>query len=782
MNFDLLKILKITAKNDYLKELTDLSVSEFHNVLSKAILGIISKNWQKNKSFQLKKKQAFYFSAEFLMGRMIQNNLMALGFIDEINDDLKNIGINLNKLEEIEDMALGNGGLGRLAACFLDSAATHNIPLNGYGIRYQFGLFKQSFCDGYQVESVDNWKKLGDPWSVKCENDSVFVKFDDFTVKAIPFDVPIIGYKTDCINTLRLWQSEPLNEFDFALFNEQKYSEAAENARQTYDICKILYPNDSTIDGKKLRLRQQYFFCSASLQDILKKFEHVFGNKYDKLPDFCAIQLNDTHPVISIPELIRLLLDKGVDFESSLKIAQKTFFYTNHTVMAEALETWNSDLIREILPEIFNIISQININLINEFSLNTDSNILDKIAIIQDDKIHMARLAVYVCKCTNGVAKLHTEILKKSVFNEWFLLCPDKFKNITNGITPRRWLALSNPELSNLISSFISDGWVTDLTQLEKFKKFCHQPNVIDSFNSIKEIKKQQLSNYIREKENEILNPNFIFDVQIKRLHEYKRQLLNAFSILEIYFRIKDGSLTDFCPTAFIFGAKAAPGYRRAKSIIKYINEIKNLVNNDPDVNDKIKVVFVTNYDVSYAEKIIPATDISEQISTAGTEASGTGNMKLMLNGAVTLGTLDGANIEIVEQAGFENNYIFGATAEEIKILKQNYNPQKIYDENPNVRRVLNTLIDGTFAPVGPNNSDFKELFDSILYGASWHSPDQYFLLHDFHDYVETKIKAINDYKNRQKFGQMCLNNIASAGIFSSDRAVKEYANEIWSI
>lgn len=782
MNFDLLKNLKITAKNTYLKEISELSAPELHNVISKVIMGEISENWHKTQAEQLQKKQAFYFSAEFLMGRMIQNNLLALGLTDKLKACLGTLGVDLNKMEDVEDMALGNGGLGRLAACFLDSAATHKIPLNGYGIRYQYGLFKQSFVDGEQVEFSDNWNKFGDPWSNRIETDTVFVKFADSTIKAVPYDVPIIGYNIDNINTLRLWQSEPINDFDFELFNSQKYSEASEEARRAHDICKVLYPNDSTNEGKKLRLRQQYFFCSASLQDILKKFESVCGKNYNKFSEFCAIQLNDTHPVISIPELIRILLNKGIDFETAFSIAQKTFFYTNHTVMSEALETWDTSLISEFLPEIFDIILKINEKLIGELKRNTNGNILDNLLIIKDKKIHMARLAIYISRRTNGVAKIHTDILKNQVFKDWNSIFPKKIKNITNGITPRRWLVLSNPELSKLISNLISNDWITDLPKLEKLKKFCNEPSIIEKFNSIKEIKKRQLCDYIQKKEGESLNPNFIFDVQIKRLHEYKRQLLNAFSILEIYFRIKDGSLNDFYPTAFIFGGKAAPGYKRAKSIIKYINEIKNLVNNDPDVNDKMKVIFVTNYDVSYAEKIIPAADISEQISTAGTEASGTGNMKLMLNGAVTLGTFDGANVEIVEQAGLENNYIFGATVEEINLLKKNYNPQKIYDENPQIRRVLNTLIDGTFDSGSPNNADFQELFDSILKGASWHAPDAYFLLQDFPDYVETKIKAINDYKNHLKFGQMCLKNIASAGVFSSDRAVKEYAENIWKL
>lgn len=782
MDMDLLKNLKITAQNICLNDLAELSVTELHDVITKIIMGNISKKWHDNQNSQLHQKQAFYFSAEFLMGRLIQNNLMALGLTSDFISCLEKIGINLNKLEEIEDMALGNGGLGRLAACFLDSAATHNIPLNGYGIYYQFGFFKQNFRNGHQVETADNWQYSGCPWLIKVKKEHFFVKFADFTVKAIPFDIPIIGYKSNTINTLRLWQSESVDEFNFELFNAQKYDEAAKNPRQAHDICKILYPNDSTNEGKKLRLRQQYFFCSASLQDIFRKFESIYGENYNKFSDFCAIQLNDTHPVISIPELIHILLKKGINFDSAFDIAQKTFSYTNHTVMSEALETWDIALLSDILPEILVVIFKINEKLVKEYSLNTNSNILKNQLIVQDKKIHMARLATYVAHSVNGVAKVHTEILKSQVLKDWNLVFPRKIKNITNGITPRRWLALSNPELARFISTLISDKWITDLSQINGLKKFCENSEIIDSFNSIKEIKKQQLCEYIHHKEGISLDTSFIFDVQIKRIHEYKRQLLNAFSILEIYFRIKDGFLNDFHPTVFIFGGKAAPGYKRAKSIIKYIHEIKNLVNNNPAVSNKIKIIFVTNYDVSYSEKIIPAADISEQISTAGTEASGTGNMKLMLNGAVTLGTFDGANIEIVEHAGLGNNYIFGATVDEINILRQNYNPKKIYEENPQIRRVLNTLIDGTFNSDSPNNEDFQELFDSILTGASWHSPDTYFLLHDFPNYVETKIKAINDYKNRQKFGEKCLKNIASAGTFSSDRAVKEYAKLIWKL
>lgn len=774
MNMELLNNLKITAKNYYLKEISQLSAPQLHNVVSKVIMGTIADNWHNSQERHLTQKRVFYFSAEFLIGRLIHNNIFSLGILDEIKSCLNYWGIDINSFEDVEDMALGNGGLGRLGACFLDSAATHNIPLDGYGIRYKYGLFKQTLDDGFQVENVDNWQKFGDPWSVRAQEDTVIVNFADMKVKAVPYDIPIIGYKTSNINTLRLWQSESFNEFNLRLFNDQLYDEASSEQNRASDISKVLYPNDSTIAGKTLRLRQQYFFCSASLQDILRKFKFIHGNNFSLIPQFCAIQLNDTHPVISIPELIRLLSLEGIDFETAFDISLKTFSYTNHTVMEEALETWEINILKDIFPEIYSIIEKINKKL---------SDKSPHMQIIENGKIHMARLAVFSSKYTNGVAKIHTEILKTQVLSDWYKMYPDRFQNKTNGITQRRWLALCNPELAQFISTLISDKWITDLSHIEELNKFCNDPTVISNFNSIKTIKKQQLSDYIQKNEREYINPNFIYDVQVKRLHEYKRQLLNAFSIMDIYFLIKDGILTDFTPTVFIFGAKAAPGYKRAKTIIKYINEIKNLINNDPDVNDKMKVVFVSNYNVSYAEKIIPAADISEQISTAGTEASGTGNMKLMLNGAVTLGTLDGANIEIIEQAGYENNYIFGATVNDIKNLKGKYNPEEIYKNDPQIKRVLDTLIDGTFKDgPDPDKADFRELFDSILYGTSWHDPDMYYLLYDFKSYVETKLKINNEYKNRMLFGKKCLKNIASAGIFSSDRTVKEYARDIWNI
>ncbi len=782
MDKTLLKELDIISKANYLKNLDKLTSNELHSVISKFVMGKIAENWSKSKLNYLNKRKVCYFSAEFLIGRMIHNNLFALGILESIRKILLESGIDIDILEDVQDAALGSGGLGRLAACFLDSAATHNIPLYGYGIRYKYGLFKQVFEDGIQKEIADDWQKFGDPWSIPQDEQYVIVNFADYKVKAVPYDLPIIGFNTDNINTLRLWQSEPINKFDFEKFNNHQYSEIMNDKNKAEEISMVLYPNDSTINGKKLRLRQQYFFTSASIQDIIRQYKSLYGKDFSKFSELYAIQLNDTHPVISIPELIRLLMLDGLSFEDSFKIAQNTFSYTNHTIMEEAMEKWSSSLVQEILPDIYDIIININERLIRENS-NLEKSKIEHLKIICDDLIHMARLANYVCSHINGVAKVHTNILKSDVFKIWYELYPQKFQNKTNGITQRRWLGLCNPHLSSLITELIGDGWLTELSKINKLDQYLNDESIINKINSIKLENKKTLCDYIQKIEHEFINPNFIFDVQIKRLHEYKRQLLNAFSIMYIYFRIKDGTLKDFPPTAFIFGAKAAPGYRRAKTIIKYINEIKKLINNDPEVNDKMKVVFVSNYNVSYAEKIIPAADISEQISTAGTEASGTGNMKLMLNGAVTLGTLDGANIEIVNLAGVENNYIFGAKVDEINNLKHNYCPETIYENNEYLKRIINTLIDDTFSlKKSKDKLDFKDLFDSLLNNEHNNNPDAYFVLYDFESYVESKLRAIYDYNDRTSFGKKCLKNIASAGFFSSDRTIREYAKDIWNV
>lgn len=777
---------KNTIKNVFLEKLNtepkNATVQQIHNALGETLMELFADDWQKSREKHLCSRRACYFSMEFLVGRAIFNNLLCLGIYDEVSEIFEECGISLNSLEEIEDAALGNGGLGRLAACFLDSAATLNLPLDGYGIRYKYGLFKQKIENGFQKEDIDDWTKYGDCWSTRCDKDAVEIKFSNQTVKAVPYDMPIIGCKTNNIGTLRLWQAEPVKEFDFDLFNQQNYLEASKEKIYAEDISRVLYPNDDTDDGKKLRLKQQYFFCSASLNDILKKHKTKFGT-LENLAEYVTIQLNDTHPVISIPELIRLLMDnEGFSYESAFKTACKVFNYTNHTIMQEALEKWNSKLIEELLPRIYEIIIMVNETLLAEmYSKNIDAKAVNNMKIIKDNMVHMANMAVYCSSYTNGVAKIHTEILKDTVLNDWYKVFPERFQNKTNGITQRRWLGLCNRELSAFITQLLgNDDWIIDLDKLKELEKYSDDEETLNKFIQIKSEKKKQLADFIKSKENITINPNSIFDIQIKRLHEYKRQLLNAFSILYIYFGIKDGSIKNISPVTFIFGAKSAPGYRRAKAIIKYINEIAEIISSDNEVNKLINVVFVSNYNVSYAEKLVAAADVSEQISTAGTEASGTGNMKLMLNGAVTLGTLDGANVEIIEEAGAENNYIFGAKVEELKKILPEYNSRKLFSSNEKIRRVVSTLIDGTVSDGG--SGDFRELYMSLLDGASWHEPDNYYLLGDLESYVEAKLKSNSDYKNRLDFAKKQWINMCNAGKFSSDRTIKDYAENIWKI
>ncbi len=754
---------------------------EIHNALGSTVMKYAAENWNKSKTAHHNSRRACYFSMEFLVGRAVFNNLLCLGIYEETEAVLNEMGKSLSELEEIEDAALGNGGLGRLAACFLDSAASLDLPLDGYGIRYKYGLFKQGIENGFQTETADNWTKYGDPWSVRHEDETVEVKFNGQTVKAVPYDMPIFGCKTNHVSTLRLWQAEAINEFDFNLFNQQKYTEASLEKNSAEDISRVLYPNDDTREGKKLRLKQQYFFCSASLQDITKKHFDRFGS-LENISDSITIQLNDTHPVISIPEFIRLLINSGIDFDKAFAISRKVFNYTNHTVMPEALEKWECGLVEELLPEVYSIILQINEKLISEmFAKKKTPTEIEKIKIVRNGLVNMADMAVYCSSYVNGVAEIHTEILKDTVLADWYKLYPERFQNKTNGITQRRWLALCNRELSELITELLgSDKWITNLDELKKLSGYSEDEEVINRFMNIKKNNKKALADYIQKTEGITIDPHSIFDIQIKRLHEYKRQLLNAFSILYIYFGIKSGEIINMNPVTFIFGAKSAPGYRRAKGIIKFINEIAKLIDNDEEVSRYVKVVFVSNYNVSYAEKLIPAADVSEQISTAGTEASGTGNMKLMLNGAVTLGTYDGANIEIVKEAGEENNYIFGARVEELKEIMPEYNSRKILSENSRIRQVVQTLIDGTVSDGGTGY--FRELYFSLTDGASWHSPDNYYLLGDLENYIDVKLKCIGDFGNKKLIGKKMWLNMCNAGKFSSDRTINDYAENIWHI
>ena len=761
-----------------------LTTPQLHLVVGKAVMGEIAQNWSRSRKKHAEGRRAYYFSAEFLMGRMIYNNLYCAGILDEVKSLLKSKGIDINQFEEIEDAALGNGGLGRLAACFLDSAATQEVPLDGYGIFYRYGLFTQLIKDGYQVEVADDWLKNPDPWCIRRDDQSQIVQFADSTVVAVPYDMAIIGYGTKNVNTLRLWQAEPVEGFDFLAFNDGRYDDAVKNKNNCENISKVLYPNDNSYEGKILRLKQQYFFSSASLQDIIRRYKKKYDTDFSHFAEMTTIQLNDTHPVVSIPELIRLLQKEGVDFDQAFDIAQKTFNYTNHTVMAEALEKWDTGLMKMIIPEVYAIIERINERQWNDLKYKgVEEHNINAMGIIRDGKVHMARLAMYVSSYVNGVAWIHTEILKNDVLKEWYWVYPERFQNKTNGITQRRWLGLCNPELASFITDRIGSGWLKDMSKMEKLDAHIN-PDSVKEFNKIKLAKKKQLAAYVKKMDGVEINPKFIFDIQVKRLHEYKRQLLNAFSIMWIYFRIKSGQLPDFQPTCFIFGAKAAPGYKRAKAIIKYINEIANLVNNDPDTKDKLQVVFVSNYNVSYAEKLVVAADISEQTSTAGTEASGTGNMKFMFNGAVTLGTYDGANVEIAQQAGEENEYIFGGRVEDIERLKkEGYDARALYNGNPMIKRVVDTLIDGTFNDGGAQGEgSFAELHNALINGTNWHHADHYFLLYDLEDYVAKKLQANTDYKDRVAFGTKCLKNVAHCGIFSSDRTILQYAEEIWKV
>ena len=765
------------------KDISSATPQQLHNALGETVMELYSQQWSNARGEHLSKRRAAYLSMEFLVGRAVYNNLLCLGIYNEVNEAFSELGLNLADLEVIEDAALGNGGLGRLAACFLDSAATLGLPLDGYGIRYKYGLFRQTIEDGFQREYIDDWTRYGDPWSVRCDEDTVLIKFNGQIVKAVPYDMPIFGCKTENIGTLRLWQAEAVKEFDFETFNNQQYLEASKEKVFAEDISRVLYPNDDTNEGKKLRLKQQYFFSAASLTDIIKKHKARFGT-LDNLADYISIQLNDTHPVISVPELIRQLVDnEGYTFEKALEIAKKVFNYTNHTVMQEALEKWWIGLVEEVLPRIYEIIIQINEELIAEmYAKGMERAKIDRVKIIKGELIHMADMACYASSHINGVAEIHTQILKDSVLADWYSIYPERFLNETNGITQRRWLALCNMELSALITELLgSDEWITDLDKLRALEKYADDEALLHRFIDITQTKKAQLADFIKAHDGVAVAPGSVFDIQIKRLHEYKRQLLNAFSILWIYYGIKDGSISNFTPTTFIFGAKSAPGYRRAKAIIKYINEIAKLVSSDPDTKDLIKVVFVQNYNVSYAEKLVAAADVSEQISTAGTEASGTGNMKLMLNGAVTLGTYDGANIEIVQEAGEENNYVFGARVEELEKIVPTYDSRKVFSENKKIKKVVSSLIDGTVSDGG--SGDFRELYTSLLDGASWHAPDHYYLLGDIESYVETKLRCINDYSSdRLAFAKKQWLNMCNAGKFSADRTIADYAENVWAI
>lgn len=767
----------------YHVELNQASAVQLHEGISDAVMMAIAPMWADDHAARLEKRHALYLSAEYLVGRLVYNNLFSLGILEPMKARLLEMGVDLADLEDIEDAALGNGGLGRLAACFLDSAATHDVPLDGYGLRYRYGLFKQKFEDGAQVELPDDWTRFGDPWSIRRDELSVVVEMKGLSVRAVPYDMPVIGYGGKNFGTLRLWQCESTHEFDFELFNAQDYAAAAKDKNTAEDITKLLYPNDTLRAGKLMRLRQQYVLCSASLQDMLRSYREAHGNNYAHFAAEHAIQLNDTHPTMAIPELIRLLCADGLPFEDAFAIAQQSFRYTNHTVMREALECWDGALMNALSPELMKVIRRIDQRLRRELKKRGAPE-PESMYIIQSGRVHMANLAVYASSYVNGVAAIHSQILRDDVFREWYALWPERFQNKTNGITQRRWLGLCNPELCALLDQVIGEGYLTDLYRLEALRDKIDD-DLARRFIEVKREKKRQLRALILAREGVDIPEHFVFSVQVKRLHEYKRQLLNALSIWDIYQSLKEGSLSDFPATAFIFGAKSAPGYARAKAVIRFINRIAEIINSDATVADRMRVVFCQNYNCSYAEHIIPAADISEQISPAGTEASGTGNMKLMLNGAVTLGTRDGANIEIFEQAGEENNFPFGLTVEGVNAIRDSYDPKALYAANAHLRRAVDALADPDITREAGDphrEGDIVELRTALLDGASWHKPDHYFLLKDFESYQQARLRAIRATGDAVKFAKMCLYNIAGAGKFSSDRTIADYAREIWFI
>ena len=798
--------LAARLRRQYGKDISQANSHDLFDAVSASVQELIIPAWMATRRQYEEKpvKQMYYLSAEFLMGRALSNNMINMGIKEEVKKVLNEMRINYDEIEDQEpDAGLGNGGLGRLAACFLDSIATLDYPGHGYGIRYQYGMFEQRIENGYQVEYPDNWLKHRDPWETKRSDLAVTVKFggnirygkttdgrDRFytenaeEITATPYDMPIVGYDTNTVNTLRLWQASSPNGFDLQLFNDMRYSEAVNRQNNAENITRVLYPNDSGQSGKILRLKQQYFFTSASLQDLIHHFVADYGTDFSKFPDLHVIQLNDTHPVVAIPELMRILMDDyQMEWDNSWRIVQKTFAYTNHTILAEALEKWPIDIFQGLLPRVYQIVEEINRRFMIELRAKypSDYERQQRMSIIHNGQIFMAWLAIHACFSVNGVAALHTEILKTQELKDWAELYPEKFNNKTNGITQRRWLLDANEELSAFITKRIGHGWEKDLPKLKELEEFVDDDASLEELIAIKRHNKEILVDILKHKQNEFLDVDSIFDVQVKRLHEYKRQLLNVLHIMYLYNRLIEDP--DYNPPSrtFIFGAKAASGYRRAKSIIKLINTVADRVNNDRRVGGKLRVIFVENYRVSIAEKIFPAADVSEQISTAGKEASGTSNMKFMVNGALTLGTMDGANIEIFHEAGEENNFVFGLTTEEIQKFEaeHSYNPQQYLERNPALAKVVDQLVDGTY---DPTHQIFKDIHDSLIYGIEGQRADVYYVLADFDSYVKAHEKIAAAYADKKSWARKTLINIANSGKFSSDRTIEDYVRDIWKL
>ena len=800
------KSVKENVKFLYRKTLEEATQEQIFQAVSYTVKDVIIDNWLKSQKAYEKQdpKIVYYMSMEFLMGRALGNNLINLGAYGEVKEALEELGLDINCIEDQEpDPALGNGGLGRLAACFLDSLATLNYCAYGCGIRYRYGMFKQEVRDGYQVEVPDNWLKNGYPFELRrpeyakevhfggyvrvewdpVKNENKFIHEGYHAVKAGPYDMPITGYNNDVVNTLRIWDAEPIVDFNLDSFDKGDYHNAVEQENLARTIVEVLYPNDNHMAGKELRLKQQYFFVSASLQAAIDKYKKTHDD-ITKLHEKVVFQMNDTHPTVAVAELMRILIDEeGLGWDQAWDITTKCCAYTNHTIMSEALEKWPIELFSRLLPRVYQIIEEINRRFILEIQQKYPGNFekIKKMAIIYDGQVKMAHLAIVAGYSVNGVARLHTEILKNQELKDFYEMMPEKFNNKTNGITQRRFLAHGNPLLADWVTDKIGPDWITDLSQLSKLKVYADDEKALQEFMTIKFKNKERLAKYILEHNGVEVDPHSIFDIQVKRLHEYKRQLLNILHVIYLYNQIKAHPEMDFYPRTFIFGAKASAAYARAKKIIKLINCVADVVNNDASINGKLKVVFIENYRVSNAEIIFAAADVSEQISTASKEASGTGNMKFMLNGAPTLGTMDGANVEIVQEVGEENAFIFGMSSDQIINYENNggYDPDFIYNTDPEIRQVLMQLINGTFSS---DTEMFRDIYNSLLDKRNMPRPDQYFILGDFRSYAEAQKRVEEAYKDEKRWAKMALLNTACSGKFTSDRTIQEYVDDIWHL
>ena len=806
MNKDeLKKVIALNVKSLYRKTIDEATPAMIYQAVALAVKDMIIDRWiATHKEYEKQDaKVVYYMSMEFLTGRFLGNNIISLCEQKEIEEALSELGFDLNSIEDQErDPALGNGGLGRLAACFLDSLASLGYPAYGCGIRYRYGMFKQQIRDGYQIEVPDEWLKDGYPFEIRRAEYATEVKFGGYvetewdgkrnhfvqkgyqSVMAVPYDIPIVGYGNNVVNSLRIWDAQPVNTFNLSEFDKGDYQKAVEQENLAKTIVEVLYPNDNHYSGKELRLKQQYFFISASVQRAIKKYKE----KHDDIHKFyekASFQLNDTHPTVAVAELMRILLDEeNLEWDEAWEITTKTCAYTNHTIMAEALEKWPIELFSRLLPRVYQIVEEINRRFVAQIQQRYpgDNEKIRRMAIIYDGQVRMAYLAIVGSFSVNGVAKLHTEILEKQELRDFYEMMPEKFNNKTNGITQRRFLLHGNPLLADWVTDKIGNEWITDLSNIKKLSVYVDDEKCQQEFMNIKYQNKIRLAKYIKEHNGIDVDPRSIFDVQVKRLHEYKRQLMNILHVMYLYNQLKDNPNMDIVPRTFIFGAKAAAGYKRAKLTIKLINNVADVINNDKSIGGKLKVVFIEDYRVSNAELIFSAADVSEQISTASKEASGTGNMKFMLNGALTIGTMDGANVEMAEEVGKENMFIFGASADEIINLenKGGYNPMDIFNNDQDIRRVLMQLINGYYSPQDPEL--FRDIYNSLLNTQSSDRADTYFILKDFRSYAEAHKKIDQAYRDEKWWARTAMLNTASAGKFSSDRTIEEYVRDIWHL